>query len=388
MMRTVDLPRAGVIALVPDEWGMHWMGRHDTLTRLARHFPTVWVNPARGWREAWLPSHAAAAPHSEPGPDTPNFLVYEASRWLPRIHRPSTAARFLERRRLLRARRLLRDRGCKQIVLYLWRPEFAPALDLLLHDVSCYAIEDEYTFSAVGLPIDPLEAALIARVDQVFISSKAMFERKGSINRHTLCVPNGVDYAAYTAPTEEPSDLRGIPHPRIGYIGWIKEQLDLPLVLTLARRHPAWSFVLVGPTRASGEDAIILEALRHLPNVDVLGVRPHSVLPAYFQHVDVTIMPYRLTGYTEYIDPMKLPQGLATGRPVVSAPIRAAKSFPDVVAIAATPDEWSAAIESALAPSAMSPSRISARRAVAKAHDWDGLVDRIAREISARLASC
>ena len=177
--RTIAVPLAGVIALVPDAWGMHWMGRHDTLTRFARHFPTVWVNPARGWREAWLPSRAAAALHSEPGPDTPNFLVYEASPWLPRIHRPSTAARFLERRRLLRARRLLRDRGCKQIVLYLWRPEFAPALDLVPHDVSCYAIEDEYTFSDVELPIDPLEAALIARVDQVFISSKAMFERKG-----------------------------------------------------------------------------------------------------------------------------------------------------------------------------------------------------------------
>ena len=96
-------------------------------------------------------------------------------------------------------------------------------------------------------------------------------------------------------------------------------------------------------------------------------------------------MPYRLTGYTEYIDPMKLPQGLATGRPVVSAPIRAAKGFTDVVAIAATQTSgrrpWS------LAPSAMSPGRVLARRAVAKAHDWDGLVDRIAHEISARLAS-
>ena len=79
-----------------------------------------------------------------------------------------------------------------------------------------------------------------------------MFERKGSINRHTLCVPNGVDYAAYTAPTEEPSDLRGIPHPRIGYIGWIKEQLDLPLVLTLAGRHPAWSsYSSARPERAA-----------------------------------------------------------------------------------------------------------------------------------------
>ena len=386
-MRTIAVPPAGVIALVPDEWGIHWMGRHETLTRLARHLPTVWVNPARGWREAWLPSHGVAVPHSEPTLENPNFMVYEPSPWLPRIHRPAAAARFTERRRLLQARRLLRDRGCEEIVLYLWRPEFAPALDLIPHDVSCYAIEDEYTFSDVDLPIDPLEAALIARVDQVFISSKAMLERKGSINPQSLWTPNGVDYAAYATPIEEPRDLCGIPHPRVGYIGWIKEQLDLPLLSTLAKRHRAWSFVLVGPARASGEDAIVVEALRQLPNVHLLGVRPHTALPGYFQHVDITIMPYRLTGYTEYIDPLKLPQALATGRPVVSAPIRAAKGFPDVVAIAATPDEWSAAIESALDRSAMSPSRVSARQAVAKAHDWNALVDLIAYEIFARLPS-
>ena len=36
--RTIAVPLAGVIALVPDEWGIHWTGRHDTLTRVARRF--------------------------------------------------------------------------------------------------------------------------------------------------------------------------------------------------------------------------------------------------------------------------------------------------------------------------------------------------------------
>ena len=203
------MPLAGVIALVPDEWGMHWMGRHDTLTRLARHFPDR-VGQSRAGVErgvASLPRQCRAALGT--GSPYPGFHGVRTGPVFAPDSPPRDGGSIPERRRLLRARRLLRDRGCKQIVLYLWRPEFAPALDLVPHDVSCYVIEDEYTFSDVELPIDPLEAALIARVDQVFISSKAMFERKGSINRHTLCVPNGVDYAAYTAPTEEPSDLTG-----------------------------------------------------------------------------------------------------------------------------------------------------------------------------------
>lgn len=381
--------RAGVIALVPDQWGLHWMGRHEVLTRMSRHLPTVWVDPAPGWRDAWRLSPPHGQPVQLPEPTTvgEDFVVYRGRPWLPHVYRPAAAGRFTQRRRLERARQLLRKRGCDAIVLFLTRPEFSPALDLLEHDLSCYAIRDEYSFAAVERPIDPVEADLIARVDQVFISSVAMFERKGSINPHTARIPNGVDYAAYTTPMAEPADLRQISHPRIGYIGWIKEQIDLMLVRTLAQGHRAWSFVLVGPMRVAGDDAGVLSSLRELPNVHLLGVRPHTVLPAYFQHVDVTVMPYRLNDYTKYIDPLKLMQGLATGRPVISARIPAVRDLAAVVDVAVSADEWSAALTSALTPAAMTPECVEARRAVARARDWDGLVDRVVAEILERLDS-
>ena len=48
------LPDIGVIALVPDYWGGPWMPRHYVLTRLARYFHVVWVDPPREWRDWWL----------------------------------------------------------------------------------------------------------------------------------------------------------------------------------------------------------------------------------------------------------------------------------------------------------------------------------------------
>ncbi len=381
--------RAGVIALVPDQWGLHWMGRHEVLTRLSRHLPTVWVDPAPGWRDAWRlspprghPVQLPEATHS--GGD---FVVYRGRPWLPQMYRPAAAGRFTQRRRLEAARRLLRDRGCRAIVLFLLRPEFAYALDLLEHDVSCYAIRDEYSFAPVERPIDPDEANLIARVDQVFITSTMMFQRKGALNPNTLRIPNGVDYGAFATPVAEPADLRQISRPRIAYIGWIKEQIDLQLLQTLARTHREWSFVLVGPTRATGDDANLLAALRALPNVHLLGVRPHTALPGYFQHVDVTVMPYRLNDYTKYIDPLKLMQGLASGRPVVSAGIPAVEDLTDVVDVATTAEEWSAALAAALSPAAMTAERVARRRAIARSRDWDALVARLVSEIQERLAS-
>jgi hypothetical protein len=149
--------------------------------------------------------------------------------------------------RLCLARFRLRRLGCKKIVLYLMRPEHAGALDLVPHDLSCYSIDDEYSFSEVEKPVDPDEARLIARVHQVFMCSEAMFRKKGSLNPHSCLVFNGVDFPAFSTPAPEPPDLAAVPHPRIGYIGVVKKQINIDLLARLAALHPTWHFVLVGP---------------------------------------------------------------------------------------------------------------------------------------------
>jgi glycosyltransferase involved in cell wall biosynthesis len=119
-----------------------------------------------------------------------------------------------------------------------------------------------------------------------------------------------------------------------------------------------------------------------MPNVHLLGPKPVSALPAYVQHLDVCLLCYGMDDYTKYIYPMKLHEYLATGRPVVGMPIRSLQRFDDVIALARTPAEWSAAIAAALEPEARSPGRIAARRAVAQEHDWEHIV----REISCTMA--
>jgi len=70
---------------------------------------------------------------------------------------------------------------------------------------------------------------------------------------------------------------------------------------------------------------------------------------------------------------------------VVGAPIRSLLSFGDVITLAQTEDEWSAALQHALAPAAGAPAAVAARRQVARDHDWDRLVARIARTLCERL---
>lgn len=376
------LPEVGVIGIVPYRWSKIWQPCNHILTRLARYFHVVWVNPAHQWSDVFLNRAALSVPGHEAGP---GFSVYQSEFFLPETYRPRWLARWTLRQRLARVRRALVRRGCRKIVLYIWRPQFASVLRSARFDVSCYHIDDEYSFSTVDVPIPEAEANLIRSVDQVFIHSPALLEKKGALNPHTSFVPNGVDFQAYSQPVPEPGDIATIPHPRVGYSGHLKKQLDWPLLLALATRHPEWSFVFVGAPNQHPEIGAFLERLSRMRNVHFLGSKTAQELSRYPQHLDVCLMPYRQNDYTKYIYPLKLHEYLASGRPVVGVPIASLLPFREVLALAESADQWSSAISSALSPSANTPERRAARQALAKQHDWEHLVLRIASSIAQRL---
>jgi glycosyltransferase involved in cell wall biosynthesis len=191
-----------------------------------------------------------------------------------------------------------------------------------------------------------------------------------------------VDYATYSASADEPADLARIPRPRIGYAGWLKPQLDWELLVTLAKRHPSWSFVFVGPQLPRPEVEAAIERLRTLGNAHFLGSKPTAMLHAYTQHFDVCLMPYEINWYTQFIYPVKVHEYLATGNAVVAATLpnladsgrRAPRSL----------DEWSCAIERGLS-TRWDTALVQARRAVAQRHDWSALAGKAVSILEARL---
>lgn len=378
------LGEVGVVALVPDQWGPVWMDRHHVLSRLAGYFHVVWMHQP-GWREF------LSAPQWRDGtsidyPAKPESLhVYEPACWLPRLGRPAWLARFTSKQRFKQACDLLRAQGCTKVVLYLWGLEFADALRQIPHDLSIYNVSDEYSFSTTEVPVSPAERSLLESVGQVFIISPALMEKKGQFNPNTKFVPAGVDYWKYATPAPEPEDLRNIPHPRIGYLGHLKRMLNWPLLLELSATHRQWSFVLVGPKSPHSEIDDALKQMSRRPNVYFLGGKPAHRLGEYTQHFDVCIMPYQVDGYTKYIYPGKLHEYLATGKPVISTPIRTVEEFRSVVAIAENSQEWSSAIECALSTEENALDRRTHRQSVAREYGWDELVDGIARTIAMRL---
>lgn len=380
------LPHVGVIALPYHAWSDCWATPHHVLVRLASYFHVVWVDPAAEWRDIVLQRRQVA--RASIGESLrPGFSVYYPEFWLPKLYRPTSFANWTFDQRLRRARRRLAKRGCTRIILYLWHPQFRRSLSSLRYTISCYHIDDEYSFSTTEAPVDEAEARIIESVDQVFIHSPGLLEKKGGLNPHTAFVPQGVDYNAYASPTPEPADLCAIPHPRIGYTGVLKKQLDWPLICALATAHPEWSFVFVGFQAPHPEVVGFIEKLSVQANVHFLGGKPVHELPRYPQHFDVCIMPYRLDDYTKYISPLKLQEYMAGGQPIVAAPIRSLLEFAPVIRLARTLDEWSAAFSRAISPEAVSIDQIQLRRDLARHFDWEIIVQDIARSLCDRLGS-
>jgi glycosyltransferase involved in cell wall biosynthesis len=350
------------------------------MTRLAKYFRVVWMQPPHEWRDAF--HEPAGLPFGSFQQLLPGFHVYQPHRWLPTVYRSPWLSTRLFGKRLEQARSFLENAGCRKIVLYIWRPVFGPALSLVSHDLSCYHIDDEYTFSETEIPMSSEESRLLSRAGQVFIHSPALLEKKGRINPATHFVPNGVQYDAFASPCPEPADLAAIPRPRIGYAGYVKSQLDWRLLHQLAQAHPQYSFIFVGARSPNPELDALIAPLEKLRNTYFLGSKTAEELTRYPQHFDVCMMPYLRNDYTKYIYPLKLHEYLAGGKPVIGSRIRSLEEFGDVVGLATNFEEWSSAIDAALRPSSNTNDAIQRRQAVARKYDWGVLVRKIADTIA------
>jgi len=193
------------------------------------------------------------------------------------------------------------------------------------------------------------EQALLRRADVVFAQGEVLAARCRQYHRHPVdVVPFGVNLEQFegSAGRLVPGDLAAIPSPRIGYVGALQRHVDGSLLDMLARSHPDWSLVIVGPEWREFESQLTGT------NIHQLGAKDHKDVPGYIAGFDVCLIPYRLTAYTQTVFPTKLGEYLMLGKPVVSTALPEVLSFNtrhgDLVAIGATYEEFERHVADAL----------------------------------------
>ena len=377
----------GILTFVPNRWESYWQSRHHIMSRLAVYYKVLWVSPPTNWRD--VPTYNPRL-FFKTGLKkiSPSFWTYSPEYFLPIIYRPKWCANTFEKLRISRIKLFIAAMGIKRLVVYIWRPEFASYLEEFDRDLLCYHIDDEYTFSDVDLPTGYNENKLINDADVVFVSSKTLIYKKGSPGSDVRYMPNGVDFVHYRKCIENEKtylpEFDNIPGPRIGYVGYIKDDIDLKLLLYIARKRKDWSLVLVGPVQeAHLTIRRDIDLLRGESNVYFLGGKSPEDLPVYIKNMDVCLMCYRKNMYTHYIYPMKLHEYLACGKPIVAAELENLKEFSHVLYFADDSEEWIDKIQIALA--SRGPEMEIKRIEVASQNSWDRRVDAIRSIIEEKL---
>src|SRR5437667_12221851 len=111
--------------------------------------------------------------------------------------------------------------------------------------------------------------------------------------------------------------------------------MDYELITRLADANREWSVVMIGPTTKVDESV-----LPKRPNLHWLGQRSYMDLPAYCKGFTVCLMPFALNESTEFINPTKALEYMATGRPIVSSAVPdVVRNFGGVVQVANNHDE-------------------------------------------------
>lgn len=209
------------------------------------------------------------------------------------------------------------------------------------------------------------EKQLSRAADVVFVSSPALLERQRAWNPRTYYVPHGVAYEKFAnGHLPEPAALQNIPHPRLAFFGGIDERVDVNLLARLAARHPHWQLVLMGVVRTD------VSALKKFPNAHFLGHIPHDALPAYLHAQDVLLLPYVRSEFSRYMNPAKLHECLAVGKPIIAIALPIFQEYRDVLYVADSTDEYETLIEHALVKGT-NESLIANRRARARANTWE-----------------
>ena len=270
--------------------------------------------------------------------------------------------------------------GMPHPVLWVYLPTWTvlQCVNRIPHRMLVYNAIDALSQNPAGVSwgYEQAEMEILQRADLVLTTSEALYQEKAPHNPHTYWAPPGVDDWWFEAADPAP-EVAALPGPRIGFFGAVDHRLDLEMMAALARAHREWTFVLIGAARCD------ISALLAEQNVHFLGSKRHSDLVRYLVGLDVFVLPYVTDAFTRHIQPAKLYECFALGKPTVATRLPALQSYKDVVRLADGFHEFDKALQDAVAENR--PDLQTRRKEIARGNAWEKRYREICGYVDIRL---
>jgi hypothetical protein len=175
-----------------------------------------------------------------------------------------------------------------------------------------------------------LDDLLIQRSDVLIAVSDTLQERIGALGRDSTLLTHGVDLPFWAGPAGcgLPAEIEALERPWVVFWGVVDRRMDLTFVQALSAALPRGTLLLVGPRNDPDP------ALLRVPRLVYHPPLPYSLLPGLARQAGGLVMPYADLPVTRAMQPLKLKEYLATGRPVVVRSLPATLPWGDCLDLA------------------------------------------------------
>jgi glycosyltransferase involved in cell wall biosynthesis len=338
-----------------DDWGRHPSSCQHLVSHLLADREVLWVNTI-GTRPPRLDLRTAhrvveklrhwmgpAGAHTAPliGPTTPASSPSIVSpRMWPSF--ASDASRRLNRHLLAKALTpdILRMPELPTVITTL--PITADLVDVLPAAAWVYYCVDDFSVwpDYDGATMQVMERELVPRMDLTIAASDALADGLRTLGASAKVLTHGVDTTAWRplADTSTPVEFENLEPPFVVFWGVVDRRMDLEWVSALSRSMQRGSIVMFGPEENADP------SLRTMPRVALRPPVAFHRLPAIAAAAGALVMPYLDAPVTRAMQPLKLKEYLATGKPAVVRRLPSTEVWADACDVCDSAPQFAAAV--------------------------------------------
>jgi len=354
------------VIVFADDWGRHPSSAQHLIRRRPPGIRVEWINTI-GTRPPRLDlrtvKRAAGKLRGWFGPkSTPSPTVVEAN--APQVHAPRMVPSFasgwsrrLNAKLLTKALLPLVESLPQPPIAVTTLPLIADLVGVLpVHRWVYYCVDDFSVWPGYdGATMAAMERDMAPKCDVAVAVGTTLQTHLKRFGHDAHLLTHGVDLEHWTQPTTAlPAAIAALPKPLVLFWGVIDRRMDATWIRALSASLPAGTILFVGPQE--NPDPTWLK----LPHVVVRPALPFAELPALARAADVLIMPYIDAPVTQAMQPLKMKEYLATGKPTVVRDLPAVRPWADALDSATTAEEFATLVIQRLIDG-VPPTQIAAR---------------------------
>jgi len=263
----------------------------------------------------------------------------------------------------------------KEILHWIYKPD--QRTHIAAGERFVYEVYDEYTMNfsdgtSIGKMQD-LEPLVLHEAEHVFFTSQPLASRKQRHCRSSSICSNGVAFEIFESyRVDGQPNTEGLRH-SVGYLGNLSDFFDWETMCEVVEKLPEVDFFFHGQVERHRLEKMkeFVDRLHALPNTHFSGRVSRSAGAAACNRYDVLVIPFVVNEAMHAVNPLKLWEYLATGRPVVMTPMDAIKDDIPGLYRAEGKHDWVRAIRAAINNA---DAHVQDRLSIAKSKNWESIV--------------